>query len=320
MFAIAGESLVDLVREPDGRYLAAPGGGPFNFARAMALQGIGSAYLNPISDDPSGQMLLSTLESAGAVHLGRRVRAPTSLALVATDARGENVYSFYRSGIADRETGETDLAARMPEHATGFHTGGLALVPPDAGTAIGLLASMRRRGLLCTLDLNVRPAVTTAMGIPLDAYRDAVLEAARHAHVVKLSDEDLAHLDLTGDVPSAAASFLARGASLVVLTLGRGGSMAIARGLRVLQGAFAVPVVDTVGAGDCFFAGFVAHLYHADALNAVIEGSVPQDQLSSALLHATACAAIDLQRRGCQPPTRDDALSLLGQAPETFPA
>ena len=40
MFVIAGEALIDFIAAPDGRYQPVAGGAPFNFARALALQGV----------------------------------------------------------------------------------------------------------------------------------------------------------------------------------------------------------------------------------------------------------------------------------------
>jgi fructokinase len=310
MFVAAGESLIDLVVQPDGRYFPAPGGAPFNFACAMALQGVPTGYLNPLSTDAFGRLLLATLTRAGAVPLGPEVTAPTSLAVVNTDAQGVPSYGFYRTGIADRAIDARQLEARLPPDAIALHTGGLALVPPDDTVIREVMRHMRAKGLPCTLDVNARPAVMASLGIAPDAYRAAVLDTAALATVVKVSDEDLMHLGLEGDVRESAATFLDRGSALVVLTLGERGAVALGRGLAIEQPAARVDVVDSVGAGDCFFAGFLAHLLRHHAMASVIAGQATHDNVRPALHHATACAAINLQRQGCQPATWDEAVAM----------
>lgn len=314
MFAVAGESLVDLVAQPDGRYVAAPGGAPFNFACALARQGVAAGYLNPLSDDAFGRLLHGALIRSGARALGPRVSAPTSLAVVTTDAQGRPDYGFYRSGVADRALGPEALVGRLPSDAQGVHAGGLALVPPDDEGLRDLLRTAGRRGLVRTLDVNARPAVTASLGVAPESYRRAVLDTAALADVVKVSDEDLSHLGFAGDPLADAAGFLDRGAALVILTLGERGAVALTRRITVRQGALRVPVVDTVGAGDCFFAGLVAFLLRSDRMRAVLTGE-STDALQPALRHATACAAVSLQHRGCRPATWDEASALAASVP-----
>ena len=97
---------------PDGSFSPVPGGGPYNFARALALQGIPAGYANPFSEDASALCCRQTLQASGAHHLGQVSSKPTALALVSTDARGQPQYSFYREGVADRTIDDDSPAAR----------------------------------------------------------------------------------------------------------------------------------------------------------------------------------------------------------------
>lgn len=75
---------------------------------------------------------------------------------------------------------------------------------------------------------------------------------------------------------------------------------------RLFQPPATVPVIDTVGAGDCFYAGFLARLDEQGALtHADHPFTVPSDAaLTDALAFANRVAAFNLQRAGCQPPWR----------------
>ena len=59
--AIAGEALIDLIRRPDGSYLPCLGGALYNLCRALARQGVGTQYLNPLSRDRFGRELAAQL-------------------------------------------------------------------------------------------------------------------------------------------------------------------------------------------------------------------------------------------------------------------
>ena len=65
-------------------------------------------------------------------------------------------------------------------------------------------------------------------------------------------------------------------------------------------------VVDTVGAGDCFYAGFLASLDEQQALH----GWPSLAQLRQALDLGAQAAAFNLQRQGCQPPWRRELAAL----------
>ena len=72
MFVIAGEALIDFIGTPDGSYRPVAGGAPYNFARALALQGVAAGYANALSTDNFGMLLRESLISAGATaQIGR---------------------------------------------------------------------------------------------------------------------------------------------------------------------------------------------------------------------------------------------------------
>ena len=308
MFIIAGENLIDLVARPDGAYAPHEGGAPYNFARALALQGVEAGYVNPFSADRFGASLRHTLLASGAHHLGPTSGRPTSLALVNTDERGQPSYSFYRDSVADREL-ELDRVLASARGAIGFHTGALALVPPDHELVIQALTRCRAEGLLCTVDVNLRPQVADGTGVPLDRYRDAALAAVGAAHIVKVSDEDLRNLGFSEPPELAARTLLDRGCRLVVLTLGGAGAWVIDADRQIHQAAVPVAIVDLVGAGDCFFAGFLGYLHRHGVLQELIHRSPSEDLLIGAMRHAAVSAAIDITRAGCQPPTWDEAVA-----------
>ncbi|MEO6023647.1 MAG: carbohydrate kinase [Burkholderiales bacterium] len=308
MFTIAGEALIDLFATADGNYRPAAGGAPYNFARALALQGETVSYVNSFSSDHFGVLLKHNLALSGARHLGKTSNKPTSLALVGADDRGQPRYSFYREGVADRDLDFTALI-NMLSHAKVFHTGALALVPPDHEAMIQAMEQCRERGVLCSVDVNMRPQVALSMGIDLAHYCDAALGVVDRAAIVKVSDEDLQHLGYGGEPLVGARMLLKRGCKMVVLTLGAQGAWALSHKDEIYRAAEQVGVVDTVGAGDCFYAGFIASLQRAGVLEQLQNRPPKTETLAAALTHGVTCAAINVGRQGCQPPTWDEAVA-----------
>ncbi len=293
---VAGEALIDLMTAPDGTVKPVLGGSPFNLALALGRLGCNVAYRSPLSTDPWGQQLADALLSSGVVLSGGRIDRPTSLATVRLDANGEAIYRFEREGVADRSLAPLSPLDDWPPTCRFFHVGSLALIPPDGDAWCELLRELRHRGVSTSVDVNMRPKAAS------DATRYAATAraVAAQAHWLKVSDEDLQAMGLHGDPCRAAASLLNDTTRAALLTLGAQGSWCFHQHGELFQPAEPVQALDTVGAGDCFYAGFLACLDEAGALHAPPDSEL----LGQALRMGSRAAAINIQRAGCQPPWR----------------
>lgn len=315
--AAAGEALIDLIRNDDGLLQPCLGGAVFNLARALARQGVGTLYLNPLSRDRFGRQLAQGLVEDG-VHLAvpDPVQQVTSLAVVGVNAEGHPDYSFYREGVADRATTAAALTAACAESSTLslVCTGALALSPDDAKTYLPWLASQREAGRTVVIDANLRPSVMP----DLPAYRHHVLAALQYADVIKASDEDLACLELPGDTALAQAAHLLSHSKAACLALTRGpdGATLLTRSGQVFHAreSQSVTVVDTVGAGDCFLAGLVVALLDNGLASNWGEATVEAALAKNLLSRAVASASLCIMQRGCVPPTRDELQARLAAA------
>jgi len=319
--ATAGEALIDFIAHADGRFEPCLGGAVYNLTRALARQGVGTLYLNPLSRDRFGRRLAQGLLEAGA-HLAVPEAVPqvTSLAVVNVNEQGHPDYAFYREGVADRATSAAALtqACSQVETLSLVCTGALALSPDDAETYLPWLAAQRHAGRTVVIDANLRPSVMPHQ----EQYRRHVLTALQFADVIKASDEDLAGLNLPGAGALAQAQHLLQSsrASVLALTLGAQGAALLTRAGQVFQARELEPVavVDTVGAGDCFLAGLVAAMLGqelpADWGSAFVSEEVVKKLLGCAIASASLC----VMRRGCVPPTRSEVLARLESVAMSF--
>ena len=297
---VAGEALIDLLQRPDGSLVPHLGGSPWNLARALGRLGCEVSYLNPLSTDDFGEQLAQALQDSRVECKGGRSRLPTSLAVVKVDAQGHPDYAFYREGVADRDLAPSDLLAQWPKGAALFHVGSLAVMPPDGHAWLATLSALVARGISISIDINMRPRVASDRA----AYARLSRQILAQGRVVKVSDEDLLALELPGDPLVQARALLNDVTQVVVLTLGAQGAWGLTRAGGLFQPPAQVSVVDTVGAGDCFYAGFLAHLIEQDGL-VVATAPVP-DLMAEALAWGNRVTAINLQRAGCQPPWRHE--------------
>lgn len=314
MFVVGGESLIDLVQEPLGadgviRMRAHQGGSPYNCAIALARLGHDTGFLCPISRDGFGSYLLGPLQAAGVRPLlAERVSAPSTLAVVTLNARGEAQYEFYRG--ADRAFTRETLVSALPAGPELFQVGGFCPIEPeDAGVWLDVARAALGRGAVLSMDPNLRPSLVgdfTAYAARLDAFFDLV-------HLVKLSREDLLALDPGKSIEQHAAGLLARrNCELVVVTLGDEGSLAFTAAGSARAGIYRPPVFgDTVGAGDSLMAGILGWLHERGDLAVGRMGRLDDAALAGMLRFGAAVAGLNCGRKGCNPPTRAEVDAVL---------
>ncbi|TMG23359.1 MAG: carbohydrate kinase [Chloroflexi bacterium] len=296
MIVVCGEALIDMVHNEDGTQLAAPGGGPFNTARALARLGVPTAFFGRLSKDAFGQELSRRLAADGvSLDLTSVGPEPTTIAVADVDPEGLAEYEFLVQGTSAPNL-TRDL---VPEHfgpdVTALHLGTLGLVlEPMASTLVELVHREHDQRVIM-LDPNIRT------GIAPDAeYRERVFDVISQSAIVKASDSDLAWLYPGDDHERAAERILDRGVALVVVTLGARGAFGAHRDLRIRVDAPQVEVVDTIGAGDAFGAALLAWLHDHQAVRRDI--SLESDELQSALEFACLGAALTCAREGADPP------------------
>lgn len=294
MILCCGEALIDMLpRKIAGDETAfAPhaGGAVMNTAIALGRLGADAGYFGGISNDLFGQVLIHALSASNVDHsLCPRSTRPTTLAFV-TLTNGQAEYAFYDENTAGRMLDLQDL----PENLKGVQAlffGGISLVSTPQADSYAALC-MRAGGLPVMIDPNIRPGFITDE----TAYRARLMRMLRRADVVKLSDEDM---DWLGTSPK---TLLEQGAHIVLITRGADGVDLITAQEQGRIPAQKTNVVDTVGAGDTFNAGFLAGLAGAGLLSRTALSAATFDALRPAAELGTHAAAITVSRAGANPP------------------
>ena len=306
MFVVCGEALMDVFAVGDtttGTTLdARVGGSPFNVAVGLARLGQPVSFFGAVSSGFLGERLMRALREAGvATATTKRVDAPTTLGLVGLDARGVPSYAFYGDDAADRQLAP-DALALLPARIDAIHLGSFAMVvEPIASTLRALVERERGSALIC-YDPNVRLNVEP----DLAAWREVLHWMLPRSQVLKVSEEDLSLLQPGVAVERFAASALAEGVRLVVVTRGDGGAIAWAGSEPVEVPVVPVRLVDTVGAGDSFQAALLTWLAEHGCLSTQALGLSFVPRLREALRFAVAAAALTCSRRGADLPRRSE--------------
>jgi fructokinase len=126
---------------------------------------------------------------------------------------------------------------------------------------------------------------------------------ANSADIIRMSDVDFTYLYGKETFADRAASILANGCSLFVLTRGLDGALAWHRETgQIKVDAPSIKVADTIGAGDSFQAALLVALHKQDRISRGRLSSIGPDELRRALSFACNCAALTCTRVGADPP------------------
>lgn len=315
-----GEALIDFVPVQAGLKLQdvpgfqrAPGGAPANVAVGLCRLGVPAGFIGKLGNDAFGHFLHGVLAENGVEieGLSYTPAAKTSLAFVSLTSTGERDFLFYRDPGADALLEESDINPEQVKRAEVFHHGSISLLSEPSRRATLRAAWLSRlHSLKVSFDPNLRPDLWKSRE---EALRE-IREALGGVDLLKLNREELHLISGFGDMDEGARWALERGAGLVVLTLGAGGSYFVNRAGEGRVPGWPVRAVDTTGAGDAFTAGMLA---------ALLEGagagedwaSLPGETLTRACRFANAVAAISATRPGAIPslPARQEVLSFLNK-------
>ncbi len=243
-----GDNCVDrYVGAVTGRYA---GGNALNVAVRLALAGYSSAYLGAVGDDEDGRFILAALGEAGVDGSHVEVRSGPSGVTVVRVELGERTFVSEEYGVAGSYCFVPASLGFLEDRAW-VHAARLS----GASRALALLAD---RGVPLSYDFT-------------DHWdQAAAIELCPRLQAAFFSGSALGE----DGARRLAEQAVARGARAGVVTRGAHGVVACVGERLVMRPAEAVTVVDTLGAGDAFIAGYVrATLQGADVDEALGSGA-----------------------------------------------
>ena len=300
-----GELLVDFTfngRSENGMRLfeQSAGGAPSNVLCALSNLGLNTAFIGKVGNDMHGDFLRLTLEEKGVDTSGLIVSDNefTTLAFVEISESGERRFSFARKPGADTCLYESELNHELLNSCNIFHFGAVSLSKnPARTTNIVAVREAKKAGAIISYDPNYRASLWESEGEAIEVMR-SVLDLV---DIIKISDEEITLLTGLTSYKEAADFLLTKGISCVVVTLGKNGAYAAVKGASVLVATPEVKVVDTTGAGDAFWGGFLYKL--AKSNSSLTELS--EAQLKEFVTFANGVASLCIQKRGGIPAMPD---------------
>lgn len=293
-----GELLIDFTysgRSENGMRLFEqnPGGAPANVLCALSNLGLKTAFIGKVGKDMHGDFLRAVLEEKG-VDTSGLINAEdvfTTLAFVELSEWGERKFSFARKPGADTCLSHNEVNHELLNSCKIFHFGSLSLTDEPSRTAtVEAVREAKRANAIISYDPNYRAPLWESKALAAERIQSGL----DFVDVVKISDEEI-ELVTGQKTPDAAADYLLRkGISCVVVTLGKNGAYAAVKGAAVRVPVPDVPVVDTTGAGDAFWGGFLYKL----AKSGLRPEKLGEAELKEFITFANAVASLCVQSRG----------------------
>lgn len=307
-----GELLIDFTmngqsEQGNNMFEACPGGAPCNVLALLNKMGKKTAFIGKVGKDQFGALLRDTITEAGidASNLKVDENVNTTLAFVHTFPDGDREFSFYRNPGADMMLTADEVNPEVVKDTKVFHFGTLSMTHEGVREATKkAVETAKENGCLVSFDPNLRPPLWSS----LDLAKEQMEYGFGKCDILKISDneiqfvsgkedyeEGIAYLQETYNIP------------LILLTMGKDGSRAYYKGMRVERPGFSVKAIETTGAGDTFCGSSLNYLVDHDFEN------LTEEQLGEMLTFANAAAALVTTKKGAikAMPVKEEVLELI---------
>lgn len=188
-----------------------------------------------------------------------------------------------------------------------FHFGTLSMTHEEVREATKkALKAAKESGCLISFDPNLRPPLWSS----LDLAKEQMEYGFGFCDILKISDNEIQFVSGKEDYDEGIAYLQEKyNIPLILLTMGKEGSRAYYKGMRVERPGFAVKAIETTGAGDTFC---------GSSLNYILEhgfDDLTEEQLGELLTFANAAAAIVTTKKGAirSMPERAEVEALIGK-------
>ena len=210
-----------------------PGGNPVNVAVYTRRLGGEASYIGVVGDDQYGELIASSVRAKGVdVSHVRTVHGNSTVSHI-TMKDGERVFGDYDEGVmADFRPTQDDID---------FMCGHDLVVTDLWGHSEETLEKIQARGVPTAFDASERP------------FADAALIAAPYSSVFFFSDDRSSD----EEIRTLLKKIYSSGAKTVIAMRGSRGSIAYDGEEFFSFGIVPCDVVDTLGAGDSYVAGFL---------------------------------------------------------------
>ena len=307
-----GELLIDFTmngqsEQGNNMFEACPGGAPCNVLALLNKMGKKTAFFGKVGKDQFGKTLRDTLDEVkiDTSHLLEDEKVNTTLAFVHTFPDGDREFSFYRNPGADMMLTKDEVDESFLEETKIFHFGTLSMTHEGVREATKkALDVVKEKGALISFDPNLRPPLWST----LDLAKEQMEYGFGFCDILKISDNEIQFVSGKEDYDEGIAYLREKyDIPLILLTMGKDGSRAYYKGMRIERAGFPVKAIETTGAGDTFCGSCLNYILEHDFEN------LTEEELGEMLTFANAAAALVTTRKGAirAMPEKEEVINLI---------
>lgn len=283
-FLAMGRSSIDLYAGDIGapfeeitHFKAFVGGCPLNIAVGVKRLGLSSGLLTAVGADKVGDFIIHFLDGEGVVtrYIPHKPAARSSAVLLGIEPPDRFPLVFYRDNAADMQLTIDDVLAAPVASTPAFAFSGTGLSrEPSRSATLHAAELAAGAGSAVYLDLDFRAdqwhdprayGVTVRSALPLVSVAFGTEEEINAAMLrdpadIVIRDQQISAPEIRGDLNANIQALLAVPAGPEALVVKRGAAGATVHlrdGSVITVPGFRVDVVNVLGAGDAFAAGFI---------------------------------------------------------------
>lgn len=300
-----GEILIDFTwqgtnKEGQTMFAQNPGGAPANVAVCAGRLGARTAFLGKAGKDMHGEFLRDVLKEEDVNVDGMLLDEKyfTTLAFVNVNKAGERTFSFARKPGADTKIQKEEIDVDILDNTHIFHVGSLSLTEqPSRDTTFYAVKRAKTKGSIISYDPNYRASLWENEKIAKQQMQSML----PFVDIVKISDEETMLLTEYEKPEEAAKALCQKGIKIAVVTLGSEGAYVCCKDGGKMVPGFKSVVVDTNGAGDSFWGGFLYKVNQSGKMPENLELS----ELEEFVRFGNAVASLCVEGRGAIPAMPD---------------
>ncbi len=251
------------------------GGSPLNIAVGTKRLGLNSALLTAVGNDMVGKFLLNFLKKEGVetAFIPVKTGARTSAVILGIQPPDNFPLVYYRDNCADSKLDIDDVMKANVASCRLLEVSATALsVEPSRSSAFYAAEQAVENGVPVLLDLDFRADQwhdPRAYGVTARAFlnyckmaigteEEILATMLKDPRQIKIRNQQISAPEITGNVDEAIKKILKTGVETLIVKRGDKGSSAFLKNGTVADvPGFSAQVVNVLGAGDAFAAGFI---------------------------------------------------------------
>lgn len=289
-----GELIIDFTSIGHGSlkdtksFIKNAGGAPANLCAQVAKLGGNAVYLSAVGNDGFGDFLIKSLKNVNIdiKNIKKLNDYDTSLAFVSIKEDGNREFKFYRKNAADLNFNSLDFQSVEFSNGDIFEFGSVALNSESSVlTHDYLIEKAKENKTIIAFDPNIR----LNLWDDHEKLKSICINYIKKSNIVKISDDELPFITNINDEFEAVKFIFSLGVDVLLLSRGsKGASLFLNDNKKIDSMPYKVNCVDSTGAGDSFFGGF---LYTLLEQNVTVNNLNEYEKFEYSLDFAARCGA-----------------------------